>query len=462
MDVRHVACDRIFDGRRFLVGPRRIDLADGRIEAIEEGEGALARLVGPVLDARGDTVLPGLIDAHVHLPRRGLFEASEPPSVGAVADNLRRTLVAGVTTVGDMGCAPGLIAALRAHVARHPQSGPSIRAAGPIVTAPRGYPLDWLPRALARTGAAVVCEGESAARRLVERLARAGADHVKLAIMHRSYGDTPLPALPEPVARAIVREAHALGLRAVAHAHSVADYQVALGAGVDALMHSSFEPLDADLVGRIRDAGIPVCPTLWVFSSVCDGVEERWDRDRTRTAGVDPLVVRSWRRFADAWEAAGDVVPPGIAGGLPKARVREGARIASANLALLVDAGVPIAFGDDTPYGYATLAHPRAELEAMRRAGLSVEACLEAATRQAALLLGLADRGALEVGQRADLLVAAGDVSQDLAALQEPRTVLVQGRLAPAAGLGSTVGVRAAVLRGLAATGRDLLRGFDA
>ena len=462
MDVRHVTCDRLFDGRRFLVGPRRIDLADGRIEAIEEGEAALRRLAGPVLDARGDTVLPGLIDAHVHLPRRGLFEPTEPPSVGAIADNLRRTLAAGVTTVGDMGCAPGLIAALRAYVARHPQAGPSIRAAGPIVTAPRGYPLDWMPRALVRIGAAVVCDGESAARRLVERLARAGADHVKLAIMHRSYGDVPLPAMTEPVAGAIVREAHLLGLRAVAHAHSVADYRVALAAGVDALMHSSFEPLDAELVGRIRDAGIPVCPTLWVFDSVCNGVEERWDRDRARTAAVDPVVVRSWRRFADAWEAAGDVVPPGIAGGLPKARVREGARIASANLALLADAGVPIAFGDDTPYGYATLAHPRAELGAMRRAGLSVETCLRAATLQAALLLGLADRGTLEVGRRADLVVAAGDVSQDFDGLKQPRAVLVQGRAAPAAGFGNALGVRAAVLRGLAATGRDLLRGFDA
>ena len=458
--VRHVLCDRVFDGTRLLTGPRRIDLGpDGSIIGVEEGPAALARHAGGVLDARGDTVLPGLVDAHVHLPRRGLFEATEPPSLAAVAANLRGTLAAGVTTVGDMGCAPGLIAALREHTRGHPLAGPTIRAAGPIVTAPRGYPLDWMPRLLVRTGAAAVCDGPSAARRVVAALARGGADHVKLAIMHRSYGDAPLAALTVPVARALVEEAHVLGLRAVAHAHSVADYEVALAAGVDALMHSSFEPLDRALVARIRDAGIPVCPTLWVFEAVCPGAEERWDRDPTRTAGVDRAVVRSWRRFGEAWDASGDVVPPGIAGGLPKERARQGARVAAANLRLLADAGVPIAFGDDTPYGYATLARPRLELEAMRRAGLSVERCLRAATVEAARLLGLTDRGSIAAGQRADLLVVSGELGEDLGALERPRAVLVAGALLPRAGLLGTLGTTAAVVRGLAATLRDAVRG---
>jgi len=454
----HVLCDRAFDGERFVLGPRRIDLRDGRIDAIVEGDAALAELRGPALDARGDTVLPGLVDAHVHLPRRGQFEAEEPPSIAAVVANLGRTLGAGVTTVGDMGCAPGLIDALRAHTRADPLAGPSIRAAGPVVTAPRGYPLDWMPRLLVRAGAAVACGSEADARRIVAHLAERGADHVKLAIMHRSYADAPLAALEGPAARAVVAEAHALGLRAVAHAHSVADYRSALAAGVDALMHSSFEPLDAELVALVRDAGIPVCPTLWVFESVCLGIEERWDRAGPRTAGLDPAVARSWRRFAEAWDASGDVVPPGIAGGLPKTRAREGPRIAAANLLLLADAGVPIAFGDDTPYGFATLARPGDELGAMRRAGLSIEACLRAATQGAAALLGLTDRGRIAAGQRADLLVVSGELERDLAALDRPRAVMVLGRLVSERGPVGRAATAVAVVRGLAAVMGDVLR----
>ena len=114
-------------------------------------------------------------------------------------------------------------------------------------------------------------------------------DHVKLAVMHQSYSDKPLPAVTEPVARAVVDEAHRSGLRVLAHAHSVADYRVALAAGVDALMHSSFEPLDADTVALVRDAGIPVCPTLWVFESVCLGSEMRFDREPRYTRHVGRL-----------------------------------------------------------------------------------------------------------------------------------------------------------------------------
>lgn len=459
MPLQHILCDRLFDGERFRQGPLRIDLAEGLIRGIEEGEPALTSLRGAAFDARGATVLPGLVDAHVHLPRRGQFEASELPSVTAVAANLRRTLAAGVTTVGDMGCAPGLIGVLRQHTRTDPLAGPSIRAAGPVVTAPRGYPLDWMPPLLVRTGAAVACDGEVEARRVVEHLARGGADHVKLAIMHRSYADAPLAALGEPVARALVAEAHALGLRAVAHAHSVADYRVALGAGVDALMHSSFEPLDAELVARVRDAGIPVCPTLWVFESVCLGIDGRWDRDAARTGRLDPAVKRSWRRFAEAWDASGDVVPPGIAGGLPKARAREGARIAAANLLLLADAGVPIAFGDDAPYGFATLARPADELAAMHRAGLSIASCLQAATGNAAALLGLHDRGRIAPGQRADIVVVPATLEHDLAALERPLLVMVEGRAAGDAGAGSRLATIAAIVRGMATTVKDALAG---
>jgi hypothetical protein len=164
-----------------------------------------------------------------------------------------------------------------------------------------------MPALFARLGLAKVCSDEHAGAAAVQSVAAAGMDHVKLVVMHQSYGNRPLPAVTAPVARAIVAEAHRLGLRVLAHAHGVADYDVALGAGVDALMHSSFEPLDDVLVARVRDAGVPVGPTLWVFESVCLGAEMRFDREPRFLRHVAPYIQRSWRRFAEAYAESGEV-----------------------------------------------------------------------------------------------------------------------------------------------------------
>ena len=76
--------------------------------------------------------------------------------------NLEGALAAGTTTVGDMGCAPGVIAALRRRVAERPTAGPQLRGSGPILTAPRGYPLDWMPPLFVRLGLALPCADERA------------------------------------------------------------------------------------------------------------------------------------------------------------------------------------------------------------------------------------------------------------------------------------------------------------
>lgn len=444
--------DRLFDGESLRDGTWRIETEGAEIARLARHDGA----VGDAIDARGATVIPGLINTHVHIARGGMFEPNEPLSIGQMVRNLHDTLGSGVTTVGDMGCAAGLASALRARTHSDPVVGPSMRMAGPLITAPRGYPLDWMPALFAKLGVAFGCETERQACDAVERIARAGMDHVKLAIMHQSYAEQPLPAIREPVARAAVEEAHRNGLRAYAHAHSVVDYRVALAAGVDALMHSSFLPLDADTVSMVRDAGIPVCPTLWVFDSVCLGVEERWHQDSQRTRGVAPRIVRSWKRFAEAWAESGDVVPPGIAGGLPKARAVEGARVAAANLRLLRDAGVPIAFGTDAAYGYCAHGRPADEIGAMHRAGMDQLACLRAATSDAADLLGLADRGRVREGLRADLVVVDGDPLRDIGALGCVRDVIAGGQRVATATLAQNARTAAACVGGLVGTLRGM------
>ena len=455
LEPRAIVARHFFDGRRFVDEPSCIELRAGRIHDLRAHPGDAALPEG-ALDAGDGTVLPGLIDAHCHIARAGQFEAHEPPNPGAIAHNLAAALVGGVTTVGDMGGPAALTGALAAAAERSAAMGPSVRASGPILTAPAGYPLDWMAPIHRKLGVAVACPDEESGRRAVEAVARAGMTHVKVAIMHQSYSLQPLDVLEPRVARAIVDEAHRLGLRVCAHAHWAADYRLALDAGVDALMHSSFDPLDAELVQRIADAGVTVCPTMWVFHSACLGAEQRWDRDPLRRGQVVGAVARSWRRFCEAYAESGEVIPPGIAGGLPKELAKEGVRVAASNLKLLADAGVPLAFGSDGPYGFSVVGRPRDELALLERAGLDPAACLRAATAAAADLLGCSDRGRLEVGARADLLVVDGDPRRDPATLERPRVVLRAGCVVAGRGvrpaLGAEVSRLGAVARGLAGT----------
>jgi len=449
-----ILSDRRFDGRRFLDEPAAIELRGGRIAEIHRGEGPAGRPT--VYDARGRTLLPGLIDAHAHVARTGLFEPVEPPNLSAIAHNLRMLLDAGVTTVGDMGGPAPLSMALSKVGEAFPHAGPAVRAAGPILADPAGYPLDWMPRRHAALGVVLTCATEREARASVQRVAEAGMSHVKLAIMHAGYDLKPLSVFSRSTATAIVDEAHRLGLRALAHAHWAADYRLALDAGVDALMHSSFDPLDDELVRRVADAGVPVCPTLWVFHSACLGAAERWDLDASRGVGVLGPVRRSWRRFAEAWAASGDLVPRGIAGGAPKAKAEEGVRNALSNLRLLHDAGVPLSYGSDGPFGFSVLGRVTDELSLLASAGLTTTECLSAATAGSAAILGCDDRGTIEPGRRADLVVIDGDPREDLGAVGRVEAVFRGGeRVDPQRGRGARA---RAVAEGVGSTVLDAAR----
>lgn len=447
-----IVSDRVFDGVQFLEGTHAITFSGPKIDSVRRLREDEA-ISHDAFDLRGKTVMPGMINVHAHIARGGAFEPNEKPAPKQMVRNFRDTLRAGVTTVADMGCTAPLIDALRALVADNPVEGPSILASGPLVTAPEGYPLDWMPPLLARAGVALPCANDLDAERAVGRIAQAGMDHVKMAVMHQSYAERPMRAIAPDVARAVVKEAHRQGLRVLAHAHSAIDYRVALEAGVDALMHSSFVPLDAELVARVKDAGIVVCPTLWVFESACLVAEMRLDRDEGYTGRVERSIRDSWRRFAEAYEVSGDVVPEGIAGGLSKARARDAVKVAAANLVLLRDAGVPIAFGNDANFGFSLVSRPFDEISAMHRAGMSTLECLRACTSTAAQLLGRTDRGRLAPGLRADAIAVDGDPEASIDVLGRVTHVFSAGVLVREPP--SAWKFAGAIARGMAGTVRD-------
>lgn len=433
--VERVWLQRWFDGERFRDDPATARVDRGRFSVIEPGWQG-----GPgLLDARTQLAIPGLVNTHVHVARAGFFEAEEPPlQLRQITNNLQGALRAGVTTVADMGCTMPMLRALRALTESDPLAGPRIVGAGPILTAPEGYPFNWVSPLWRHSEAVFAVADERTARRAVEQTLGGGMDHLKVAVMHEDFARHPLPALTPRAAGAIVDEARRAERRVYAHAHSLADYRVSLAAGVTGLMHSCFEPLGRDDIARIVDSGAAVCPTLWAYDSTCQvgdcSVHLRADLQRHAEA---PLR-RSWQRFADAYAASGPAFPDeSTLPGVSKDDARSAMRVASANLRLLHEARVPIVFGTDASFGVALLARPCDELYAMHEAGMDVTACLRSATSTAADLLGRSELGRIAPGCSADFVLTSPALADDLRWLDGDRpatrlAVYVAGTLVPA------------------------------
>ena len=212
-------------------GPCAVHVQGGRIVAIEASapEGA------ETLDAKGLFLAPALIDAHVHLSVAG--------ELAKVAEAERK---AGIAAVLDLGEPERLLAQL-----------PGLRPlrvlfAGPLLTAPKGYPTQsW-----GKDGYGGELATVADARAAVERLAKAGASMVKLAF------DARFPLLDPKVAKAVAEAAHARGLKVAAHALDVKMVRRALDAAVDVLAHTPVEPLPPELVREIGARKLHVVSTL--------------------------------------------------------------------------------------------------------------------------------------------------------------------------------------------------------
>jgi imidazolonepropionase-like amidohydrolase len=367
----------VFDGHD-LPGVRDVLVRDGLVFGLGDGLDAAG---AEVVDCAGTTVLPGLVDAHVHLAWAGV----EPPPV-SVEESLARArrnaaalLAAGVTTVRDVG---GPLAVLTSSL-----GGPEVLHCGEILCAPKGHGTE-IPLAVP---IARECDGPEAYDVAVREQLAAGATAVKVTLNGAS-GQVELTA---EELRAVVEAAHDWGARVAAHASVREAVALAVDCGVDSIEHGN--GLDSGLAEAMRDKGIALVPTVAIFEEI-----------RAQLASDDTFLpheqVAAHRCAAEQ-------------------RVAEhGPSLVAAR-----DAGVRVALGTDRVPGGQVVAVVE-ELHALVRQGFSVIAALRAATSSAAAVLGLDDRGAIRPGLRADLVVADGDVTADLDALRTPRLVLQGGR----------------------------------
>jgi imidazolonepropionase-like amidohydrolase len=380
-----------------------------RIAAVESGyltaaPGAVPGVATEIVDLSDRFVLPGLMDAHVHLQREPSFTRRRtergdrhPPAPGAPGDAAeatvnamvyaRRNLAAGFTTVRDVGSDDQSVFAVRNAINEGRMIGPRILVAGSAIAVTGGHgdsvPLGATGDAAARL-ADGTCDGPAECRQAVRYQYKLGADLIKFTATGGFSSNTGLePELFPDEAEAIVGTAHLLGLKAAAHAYSANAIKQALRAGVDSIEHGFL--IDDEGIALMKKSGAWLVPTL--------------------SASYPPPVFR--------------IPDP------PSVKLRNEYRAFERAYA----AGVKIAFGTDA----GTFSHGdnAKEFELMVQFGMKPADAVRSATVVTAELFGIAaDVGTLEPGKVADLVAVKGDPLEDVGTLRRIDFVMKGGAIA--------------------------------
>jgi imidazolonepropionase-like amidohydrolase len=331
-----------------------------------------------IIDAQGGTILPGLINAHVHH--------------SAPVEQRRRFLEDGVTTVCDLGTP---LREMPQFVETESPAGRAARVfyAGPIITAPE-------PK-----------EAREAVRDMVAR----GASVIKIALDPSWNREHPLPMLDVETAKAIVEEAHAHGLLVHAHMIQITYFPLALEAGIDVIEHMPFPtgwPSEEEKQ-RYLESDDPTLPFFEEhfpeYKSILGGMaQQEIIMVPTVSALIKDMYLKSERSTHEQFVvlAVLDIIR----------RFRE--------------AGGVVAVGNDFNDRFMKERLPLTEMRALMDAGMTSMEVIEAATRHASLVSGADDLGILEPGKLADLVVVEGNPLEDIDALTRIRLVILDGEVA--------------------------------
>lgn len=389
------AAGKVLERQSVLIG------SDGRVIAIESGylrpEGAR------VVDAGDRFVLPGLIDSHVHItselgPTQLLdnVQLSNADSALRGAGYARKTLLAGFTTVADLGAENEAIFALRRAIAEGRVPGPRIVASGAAVTPDGGHgdANGYAPHVIEVLRSQSACSGADDCRRATRRQVQAGADLIKITATGGVLSNTAAGVaqqLTDAEMAAIVDAAHAMGRRVTAHAHAAGGIAAALRAGVDSIEHGTY--LDEAGIRLLKQSDAWLVPTMmagWWVAQLADkgGVLTPAQADKARLVG--PELVKMVRRARET--------------------------------------GVRIAYGTDT--GVSPHGMNAREFGLLVEAGYTPLEAIRFATVDAAEHLQLAGvAGRIAPGFSADLVAVDGDPLEDVGTLMAMRLVIARGEV---------------------------------
>ncbi|WP_421785722.1 amidohydrolase family protein [Hyphobacterium sp.] len=377
-----------------IISGERIDRIEAGFVEIEGAE---------IIDLSAHYVLPGLIDSHVHItselsPQRRLQNVTFSDADWAIdgVRNARRTLMAGFTTVQDVGGNLDAVIALRDGQTAGDFPGPRMRVSGPSVTPTgghgdiNGYSNDLMHAFSGNS----TCNGPDDCRRAVRELIRARVDVIKITatggVLSQTAAGTEQQFFDDELA-SIVEAARMMGRYVTAHAHGVTGVNAALEAGVHSIEHGTY--LDRDSIRLFRDNGAYLVPTLLAGATVAEIAETAdWMTPEIRQKSLDvgPLMLDMARR------------------------AHEG--------------GVMIAFGTDS--GVSRHGENAREFSLLVEAGLTAMEAITSATVIAAEHLQMGDDiGAITPGRYADIIAVSGDPLADITELEDVDFVMQSGEV---------------------------------
>jgi imidazolonepropionase-like amidohydrolase len=414
--------------RRTVIADATVVVADAKIVAVGRAGKVRIPTDARVIDVRGKWILPGLVDAHIHLFQSGgLYTRPDVIDLRKVrsydtertwvrenaGDLLSRYLAAGVTTVIDIG-GPLANYALRDRFNQEARS-PTIFLTGPLVST-------WQPPAFQIDDAPIIrATDPESARAMVRQQLPYKPDFIKIWYIVRA--DAPAESTL-PIIQATIDEAHSHGLKVAVHATQLQTAKLALEAGADVLVHSVDDAaVDEQFITLLKKRNVPYIPTMLVSRRYREVLWRQFNPSPHDLALANPFALGSLddlRHLPQANE-------PASAARMQAAADRE--RNLHENLKRLADAGALIATGTDagnigTPHASSYLD----ELIEMQKAGLSVWEILRASTINGARVLNKeGEFGSITAGKRADLVVLNSDPSADVRNVQAVHAVINRG-----------------------------------
>ncbi|HRX73843.1 MAG TPA: amidohydrolase family protein [Hyphomonas sp.] len=376
-----------------------ITVKDGRIVSVEAGYKPGPKGV-EVINLRDAYVLPGLIDSHVHITsengpdqRIKEFEETTVDQAFDGAGFAYKTLMAGFTTVQDVGGSNDAVFGLRDAIAKGMVPGPRMRAAGQAisVTGGHGDVNGYSPEVMALFTGTNICNGADDCRRAVRQQVKEGADVIKITATGGVLSNTKAgleQQFTDEELKAIVEAAHAMGRQVTAHAHGKGGVDAALRAGVDSIEHGTYT--DDETIALFKEHNAILVPTVLAGATVTGWVNEPWlpAPSRAKAAIIGPLMQDMLRR------------------------AHEG--------------GVTVAFGTDT--GVSRHGQNAEEFALMVGAGFTPEEAIRSATVVASKHVEMdADIGTIEAGKYADIIAVNGDPLKDVTELEDVDFVMKGG-----------------------------------